>query len=87
MVWAVVPLVALGVFEHVAFGTTYFGRFIRYRLMGAMVEGFDFEAGGGTVPVLHPLRLLLSPGLWSGLLAAAAFVVLAARLRRRREPI
>jgi hypothetical protein len=39
------------------------------------------------VPVLHPLRFLASPGLWGGLALAAAFVAVAIRLRRNREPI
>jgi hypothetical protein len=30
---------------------------------------------------------LVSPGLWGGLLVAAAFLALAIRLRRSREPI
>ncbi len=36
---------------------------------------------------LEPLRFLGSPGLWTGLVAAAVLLAAAARLRRRREPI
>jgi hypothetical protein len=34
-----------------------------------------------------PGAFLVSPGLWIGLLIAAAFLAAAVRLRRNREPI
>jgi hypothetical protein len=36
---------------------------------------------------LTPLRFLGTPGLWIGLVAAAALLAATARLRRFREPI
>ena len=36
---------------------------------------------------LDPLRYLSTPGLWLGLLAAAAFLYAAIRLRRSKEPL
>jgi ABC-2 type transport system permease protein len=36
---------------------------------------------------LNPLKYLATPGLWLGLLLAAAFLAAAVRLRRYREPI
>jgi ABC-2 type transport system permease protein len=88
--WAVLPPLAIGVVERIAFQTTYFGKFVGYRVMGAMSEAFDLDPGSHRITrlsQLDPLGFLASPGLWIGLIAAAAFLVVAARLRRRGEPI
>ncbi len=88
--WAVLPPLALGVLERMAFQTTYFARLLGYRLVGAMQEAFALEPGDKDIlrlTQLDPLGFLSSPGLWVGLLAAAAFLAVAARLRRNREPI
>ncbi len=87
MLWAVLPPLALGAFERIAFGTSHFGSLIRYRLVGTLAVAFDFEARDGVVPGVEPFRFLTSPGLWSGLAVAAVFVAAAVRLRRNREPI
>jgi ABC-2 type transport system permease protein len=87
MLWAMAPPMAVGIFETIAFGTSHFCTLVRYRLMGTLTVAFDFEARGGIVPAVEPLRFLTSPGLWSGLVVAAVFVGMAARLRRNREPI
>jgi ABC-2 type transport system permease protein len=89
--WAVLPPLALCVVERIAFQTSYFGSLMRYRVAGAMQEAF-VAMPGDKGPVfrlsrLDPLGFLASPGLWIGLIAAAAFLVAAARLRRYREPI
>jgi ABC-2 type transport system permease protein len=88
--WAVLPPLALGVVERIAFQTTYFGRFLGYRVFGAMSEAFDLEPGSHRISrlsQLDPLGVLVTPGLWIGLIAAAALLVAAARLRRNRDPI
>ncbi len=36
---------------------------------------------------LDPLKFLSSPGLWIGLVIAAAFLIAAIRLRRYRGPL
>ena len=87
ILWAVLPGMAISAFEHVALGTRYFAKFIGYRLMGTMALAFDFKARGRVVPVITPLTFLSTPGLWLGLLCAAAFLAAAIRLRRRRDPI
>ena len=87
MLWAVLPPLALGAFERIAFGTSHFGSLIRYRLAGTLAVAFDFEARDGVVPGVEPLRFLTSPGLWSGLAFAAVFIAATVRLRRNREPI
>jgi ABC-2 type transport system permease protein len=87
ILWAMLPPLAVGVFEGIAFGTSHFCTLVRYRLMGTLTVAFDFEARGGIVPAVEPMRFLTSFGLWSGLVVAAVFVAMAARLRRNREPI
>jgi ABC-2 type transport system permease protein len=87
LIWAVLPLVAVNIIERMAFGTTRFCDWMQYRLMGAMTTAFDFKARGHIAPVLRPLTFLSTPGLWGGLLVAAAFLALAIRLRRNREPL
>ncbi len=101
--WAVLPLAAIGVFEKIAFRTSYFGSLIKDRLFG-----FAWHAFAITVPstgmhdphgtpavdphfipltLLTPGKFLSSPGLWLGLIVAAAFLAAAVRLRHYREPI
>ena len=61
------------------------------RVMGAMGLAFSDKVPGKAPIVrfsqLDPLRFLSSPGLWLGLIFAGAFLALAVRLRRNREPI
>lgn len=89
VLWALVPLVPAG-FERIAFHTSYLGSQLRYRFAGAMQEGFTVLPGKAPQFLLTtatPLRFLSSPGLWFGLALAAAFIAMAVRLRRTREPI
>jgi ABC-2 type transport system permease protein len=87
--WAVLPFVALSVFERLAFGTSYVAKLMAYRLIGWFTEAFVSQApGAGHTPTqLAPGRLLSTPGLWIGLAFAAALLAAAVRLRRDREPI
>jgi hypothetical protein len=64
-------------------------------LFGFAAGAFDLKDKAG-VPVnphfipltqLAPGRFLSSPGLWVGLIVAAALLTAAVRLRRYREPI
>lgn len=88
--WIVVPVVVVQVLEKIAFGTNYSGEFLKYRLLGGMAEAFT--PGAMRAPVtqlsqLDPVRFFTSPGLWLGLLAAAAFVYIAVRVRRSKEAL
>ena len=89
--WAVLPLLAIGIFERITFGTSYFGAFVKHRLMGFGPGAFDFH--GQINPTINSLaqltpgRYLSSPDLWIGLLFAVAFLALTIRLRRYRGPI
>jgi ABC-2 type transport system permease protein len=88
--WAVLPLIAVQIVEKIAFGTSYFGSMLKYRLMGGFSEAFSADHDGGTMASLaqiDPVRFLSSPGLWIGLVFAAAFFAAAIRLRRYRAPI
>jgi ABC-2 type transport system permease protein len=85
--WAVVPFLAIGFFEKITFGTSHFGSMLKHRLMGFAPEAFAFNAHTIDSPHLTPGRYVSTPGLWLGLIFAAAFVVAAVRLRRYRGPL
>ena len=90
LAWVALPPIVLGVAEHVATRSSLIGRLLRWRLMGAMGRAFDVSDNGGMVLSLSdltPLRFLLSPGLWGGLLFAALCVWGAIHFRRVREPL
>jgi ABC-2 type transport system permease protein len=89
--WAVMPFIAIGIFEKITFNTTYFGSMLKNRLLGAGDTAFDFQLHHSisidSLSQLTPGRYLATPGLWIGLLFAAAFVIAAIRLRRYRGPL
>ena len=88
--WAVLPPFAVGIFEKIAFNTTTFGQFIGYRFIGHMKAAFNVAPGKHnleSISQITPLHFLATPGLWLGLLFAAACLAAAARLRRNRAPI
>jgi ABC-2 type transport system permease protein len=86
ILWGLSPF-ALAMVERFTLGTTHLCGLMQYRLNGALVRGFDFQGHGHVLPAVHPLRFVATPGLWGGLIVAAAFLAIAVRLRRRREPI
>jgi len=83
--WAVVPFLAIGFFEKITFNTSHFASMLKDRVVGFAPEAFAFNMHAS--PQLTPLRYLSTPGLWLGLIVAAAFVVAAVRLRRYRGPL
>jgi ABC-2 type transport system permease protein len=89
--WAVLPFVAIQIFEKITFGTSYFASMLKHRLMGFAPHAFGFHGEGhptiDSLSQLTPGRYLSSPGLWIGLLVAAAFLLAAVRLRRYRGPL
>ena len=94
VLWALLPLLAISAVERIAFGSWHFMTMLQYRVGGAMQEAFRFtekppgEAGDiDRLSQLDPLNFFSRPGLWAGLLFAAAFLALAVRLRQQREPI
>ena len=89
--WAVLPIIAIQIFEKITFNTSYFGSLVKNRLMGFAPDAFDFRGHShptiDSLAQLTPGRYLSTPGLWIGLLVAAAFLAAAVRLRRYRGPI
>jgi ABC-2 type transport system permease protein len=89
LLWAVLPIAAIAWVERYAFDTTWFGSLVKYRLLGAMTEGFTVNAMRVDVRLLKhldPWRFLTSGGLWAGLAVAAILFTIAVRIRRNREP-
>ncbi|MGB9475023.1 MAG: hypothetical protein WCE87_08135 [Candidatus Udaeobacter sp.] len=89
--WAVLPFLAIGVLEKVAFDTSHFASMLKNRVFGAGDTAFAFQPHRGiaidSLAQLTPGRYLATPGLWIGLAFAAAFVAIAVRQRRYRGPI
>lgn len=85
LLWAALPVVAIGGLEKLIFHTSHFAAMVGTRLVGGgaptdVTTGEMFPTG----PMTHltPLRYLGAPGLWMGLVVAAAFLAAAVRLRR-----
>ncbi|MGH8186994.1 MAG: ABC transporter permease, partial [Steroidobacteraceae bacterium] len=101
--WAVLPPVAIIVFERLAFGTRYAADVLSYRLGDGMESAFingklgrrgdvgaEFTARAeehNLLATLDPGGFLANPYLWVGLAVAAGFVAAAIWMRRYREPI
>jgi len=90
VLWAVLPPLAIGLLEKIAFGSSHFGALMLYRVTGAMTEAFAPEVRHGNadrLTQLDPAGFLATPGLWLGLGVTAGFLLMATRMRRDREPI
>ena len=93
--WAVLPWLAICAIEKIAFNTSYFAKLLGQRVFGHFEAAFVVvhHPKGAHVPVvdrltqLDPLKFVTSPGLWIGLIIAAAFVYGAVHLRRSRGPL
>lgn len=93
ILWATLPPIAIGIFEKIAFNTSYFAELLGFASGGnsrghatgvsAVTSAMSLDAM--TDPM--PGEFLGSPRLWAGLAVTAVFLVLAARLRRQRGPI
>jgi len=86
--WVVLPPLAVGIFEKVAFRSMHFLNFLGERVSGGS-EAVGRMQGNAVDPGMNmtPSPFLATPGLWIGLACAALFLYLAARLRRYRGPI
>jgi len=86
--WATLPWVAVGSAEKIAFNTSYVANIIGGRIAGG--PPMDGQPAAMTMEAMTPFtftQLMSSPGLWIGLLVAAALLAGAVRLRRQRGPI
>lgn len=88
--WASLPIGAVLIIEKLVFNTSAFARMLLSQLEGGSAA-LDFPPPANmpmSAPTLaNVLAFLMSPGLWIGLAAFAAFLIAAARLRRRQGPI
>jgi ABC-2 type transport system permease protein len=86
--WAIAPFAAIGAVEHVAFNSRLFLSLLQHRVTGFMAIAFDVRRGViDSLDQITALNFLTTPGLWLGLICAAAFVAVAVQLRRGRDPI
>ena len=87
--WAVLPPLAVAVIEKLALGSSHLASLLALRFLGHVPLAFDLRAKReiDSLAQLTPGNFLSTPGLWIGLVFAAAFLAGAARLRRERGPI
>jgi ABC-2 type transport system permease protein len=89
ILWAGVPVLAIALVEKIAFNTTYFAAMLGNRIGGG-AEAVTMPGSTAIDPAmthLTPAHFVISPGLWIGLVIAAAFLAGAIRLRRSQGPI
>jgi ABC-2 type transport system permease protein len=89
--WAVLPILAISIFEKITFNTSHFAAIMKDRILGFAPKAFVFELHHGvgitSLVQLTPGRYLSTPGLWLGLFFAAVCIAAAIRLRRYRGPL
>ena len=89
--WAIVPLIAINIFEKITFNTSHFASMLSDRLLGGISRAFAGNLHGKgsieSLTQLTPLRFLNTPGLWIGLAVAGLFLAVAVRSRRYQGPI
>jgi ABC-2 type transport system permease protein len=91
ILWALAPVAAICLFELLALGSTHAWDFVRHRLVSGFSVGFTAAPAGHAgvygAQLIDPIHLLANPGLWSGLVVAAACLAGCVWLRRTRDPI
>lgn len=89
LLWAALPVVAIGGLEFVLFRTTHFMMLVASRLIGSAPAAANRPEIFPTNPMTHimPVHFIFSPGLWIGLAVTAAFLAGAVRVRRYRGPM
>jgi ABC-2 type transport system permease protein len=87
--WAILPPLAIGIVEKIAFGSSAFAHLLAERFSGGP-GGMSFTVASAMMdPLMQmtPGTFLASPGLWVGLASAAACLGGAVWLRRWRGPV
>ncbi len=90
ILWAALPIVAIGGLEKIAFNTWHFANLVGSRFIGATAPaGSSPSDVFPTNPMTHitPGTFVASLGLWIGLAIVAIFLVAAVRLRRSQGPL
>ena len=88
LVWAVLPPLAIGIVEKIAFNTSLLGAMIGSRLSGSG-SVMSTAKGMPTDPMTTHMtlgRFFGTPGFWIGLVLTAVFLAAAVRLRRYQVP-
>jgi ABC-2 type transport system permease protein len=87
--WAVLPLLAIGAVERIAFNTSHFAGILENRFTGGGAEALTMPGTFPMNPMTHltPGTYLSSSGLWIGVIFTALCIAAAVRLRRYRGPI
>ena len=89
LLWAVIPLLAIGGTERILFRTYEFFGFLRYLLLGWTGRAYVNAETPETelLASLAPGQALATPSLWLGVAFTAVCVAAAVAMRRRAEPI
>ena len=89
--WAVLPPVAIGVVERIAFNTGIVGRLMQWLFLGAASESMSMKGASTpmTMETMMPQTIgdLFGPSLWIRIAIAAVLLFGAVRLRRSRGVI
>ncbi len=90
LLWAALPVVVIAGVEKLIFRTSHFAALVGTRFIGATPSvAVTTPDTFPTDPMTHisPGTFLHTPGLWIGLVIAAAFLAAAVRLRRYQGPV
>jgi ABC-2 type transport system permease protein len=87
ILWAVLPLAGIGIFERFTFHTAYFATLVLHRFSGPESTHAAGHDSMSSMFSIDAATFFSAPGLWIGLVIAAIFLAAAVRLRRYREPI
>jgi hypothetical protein len=89
LLWAFLPLLAIGIIEKIAFNTSHFGAMLASQIGGDTAAGRSKAMSSSMASLTNftPGQFLISPRLWIGFAITVAFLAAAVRLRRHREPI
>jgi ABC-2 type transport system permease protein len=88
--WAVMPPLALCIFEKIAFDSSNLGSMLVNRLAGWYPAAFNSFSQNGIPDQfsdLAPKQFIEQPSLWTGLAVTLVFLAAAVRLRRLRGPL
>jgi len=88
LLWAVLPPLAIGFGERIAFGTSHFAHWLMFRFVGGMSGPPDAKpmSMGALMPGT-PLGFVTDIHVWTGFAMCAVCLALAVYLRRQRGPV